>query len=128
MLRQLTAWMLALLIASPMCWCGWMHEAQAQAAAKPGCCQEREEAGHSTAPQDSKDCPCSVAPKARDVAASKITVPPVPVTGEWLATWNPVQLELAHRDAGVQPDVEFLEHGPPPRALRLWVLDCALLI
>ena len=131
MLQKLTAWMLALLIASPMCWCGWMHSAQAAAvvATKPSCCHEKKGAtDKKSGPVDNSDCPCAHTPKVRDLASSKAIVPTAPVTDDVLGTWNPVEFELAHSGIEIAPLYYFHAHGPPLRTVPLFVRHCALLI
>ena len=127
--HKLTAWMLALLIASPMCWCGWMHGSHAAEAGKPSCCQDAKSKGsEKKGPEKSGDCPCSQLPKVRDVVSGKISVPAVPVSGEWLSAWNPVHPELVRQDAGHPLWNDLLAHGPPPREVKLFVQYCSLLV
>lgn len=130
MLHKLTAWMLALLIASPICWCGWMHGDQKVAVnEKPSCCPHKKESTEQKqAPKDPSDCPCSQLPKVRELAVSKVMIPAVPVTDDTLATWNPLLLELAHRDAAPVSFEWVLNHGPPLPGEPLFLRHCALLI
>jgi hypothetical protein len=121
--------MLALLIASPMCWCGWMHGSHAAEVSKPSCCQDAKSKGSEKKSSEKPgDCPCSQLPKVRDVASGKISVPVVPVTGEWLSTWNPVHAAQVCDEGSRQIWNDFLAHGPPPREVKLFVQYCSLLV
>jgi hypothetical protein len=126
MIHKLTALMLALLIASPVCWCGWMHVTASQAEV-PSCCQHKHDAADTSAPLAPEDCPCSKAPKARETTVAKVLVP-APVMSEgtlppqhpattFSTVWQPAS-SVFWRDA----------HSPPRPAVPLRVLHCSWLV
>lgn len=130
MLQKVTAWMLALLIASPMCWCGWMHSApaaEAAVAAKPSCCHDKKES-KKAASDEANDCPCAHAPKARELTSSKILVPSASMAGDALALWEPMMLVLDRPAVTVRFLDNLHAQGPPLRTEPLFVRHCSWLI
>jgi len=129
MFHKVTAFMLALLIGSPMCWCGWMHSrASGAAASVPACCHAKaKDAAKHESDKPKEDCPCAHAPKARDVVSSKVPVPSLKVTDFHLATWTEVPVNLGDwsRDEATPRGTE---HGPPREVLPLYLVHCSLLI
>ncbi|MBL9143443.1 MAG: hypothetical protein JNM99_07135 [Verrucomicrobiaceae bacterium] len=129
MFQKVTAFMLALLIGSPMCWCGWMHSrAPAASAAVPACChaKAKDSAKHES-DKSKEDCPCAHAPKARDVVSSKVSLPSLKVMDFHLLTWTKVRVSLW--DGVIDEAVASrTEHGPPREAVPLYMVHCSLLI
>lgn len=130
MAHKVTAFMLALLIGSPMCWCGWMHQ-QAQVA-ESSCCHQKAgktEEGHQTpaSAPGSQDCPCSKAPKAREATVTKIAVPALQPSDYTPPPWLGANV-FARIEFWQPMAVQTTEHGPPSRAVPLYVRDCSLLI
>jgi hypothetical protein len=122
MTRQLTALVLALLIGSPLCCCGWSHRAEP---AVKACCQSKKH-GDSQRPKDKENCSCANTPKVRALVDAKVSVPghdasPSFITNEVaelkVPVWTEFQLTLA-------PD----EHGPPRDEVPLYLRYCALLM
>lgn len=130
MFQKVTAFMLALLIGSPMCWCGWMHRAPpATSTAVPSCCHAKAKDGKTEqkTSKSKEDCPCAHAPKARELVSSKVKVPEAAAFGMHLQTWS-VQTALVPdfpQKAGV---TSTTGHGPPRTAVPLYLLQRALLI
>ena len=123
MRHRLTALVLAFIMASPACWCGWTHAA-AEAHVRT-CCQAK--AKKQNLPAKEKDCPCSQAIKARDLAQGKVSVPAPSLVDLHLTmvpAIAPVLSEIMHSFAVTEPH----EHGPPREIRPLYHLDCALLI
>lgn len=129
MFHKVTAFMLALLIGSPMCWCGWMHSrAPAASAAVPACCHAKaKDATKQQSDKSKEDCPCAHTPKARDVVSSKVPVPSLKVMDFHLLTWTDV-LVLHWDEAKDEALVSRTEHGPPREVVPLYLAQCSLLI
>ncbi len=122
MIHKLTAFVLALLIGSPLCCCGWTHRAEVEV---KSCCQSKK---HSEAPKpkDKENCPCANTPKVRDLASAKTSLPapeisPAALTHDFVElpalSWTAIKFKLASS-----------EHGPPRARLPLYLRHCALLI
>lgn len=124
MIHKLTALILALLTGSPICWCGWMHDAHH--AEVPSCCPQQAHRDQQPTPE-SQDCPCSKAPKVREVATTKVVVPALTPIGnalpipEWAKTLQTRWQQLA--------TTAWQEaHGPWRPSVPLYVRHCSLLI
>lgn len=122
MSHRFTALVLALIVASPLCCCGWMHAAEK--AHVESCC-EAKEAGKPV-PKD-KDCVCAQTPKFRDVSHARVAAPAPDLFVLDLPLLAITELEIPfigeHSAALV-----LRNHGPPPLARPLYHRDCALLI
>lgn len=124
MFHRLTALVLAVIMASPACWCGWTHAAATQHVRT--CCAAKAKA-KGDAPAKSKDCPCAQALKVRDVVQAKVKVPvPMPLDSFLM---RPAMVELQ----AAEPITVFAAYVPPangpPRMPRpLYYMDCSLLI
>lgn len=129
MFHKITAFMLALLIGSPMCWCGWMHGREpSQAVPVSSCCHVKtKDAAKHESDKSKEDCPCAHVPKARDVVSGKVPVPSLKVMDFPLQNWT--EIRVSHAD---WPRVEALslraEHGPPREVVPLYLVQCSLLI
>lgn len=129
MFHKVTAFMLALLIGSPMCWCGWMHSrAPATSASVPACCHAKaKDAAKHQSDKSKEDCPCAHAPKARDVVSSKVPLPSLKVMDFHLLTWTEVL--VTHWDGARDGAwVSRTAHGPPRTVVPLYLAQCSLLI
>ena len=124
MFHRLTALVLALIVASPACWCSWSHAGEK--AHVRSCCEAKAQHKRGTENKD-KNCPCSQALKSREVVQAKVKVPE-PVLAE-------LQMPaLSVAEITVVPamktfaDHDPLIHGPPREVRPLYHLDCSLLI
>jgi len=128
MLHKLTVFALVLLIGSPVCWCGWMHQAKHETNL-PACCQVKGKATehHQTSSSEHSDCPCAHAPKVREVAPGKVSVPEAKLLGLVLAPWSSLEIPQA-AEAGKAAMVGASIHGPPITVVPLYLIHCALLI
>ena len=129
MFHKITAFMLALLIGSPMCWCGWMHSrAQDAATTVPACCHSKaKDTANHESDKSNEDCPCAHAPKARDVVSSKVPVPSLKVIDFHLQTWTDVL--VMHGDwSRDEASPRGTERGPPREVVPLYLVHCSLLI
>lgn len=131
MFHKLTAIALALLIGSPMCWCGWMHQQSAKAApALPACCHAKDKSAQSskTSSKPKEDCPCAQAPKAREIVSSKISVPSGKVIGfDWQVWASQEMAAILPSHYRVAGDWLFWR-GPPRPSEPLYLVQCSLLI
>ena len=125
MIHKLTAFTLALLIASPVCWCSWMHVAATQAEV-PSCCQQKGD-HQKHAPEKPSDCPCSKAPKVRELVSHKVLIPaPMPLADAVPAPYLDNHFPTAWRSQTAL--VWSTQHSPPRPAIALRVLHCSWLI
>lgn len=123
MVHKITAFILALLIGSPLCCCSWMHQAEP---AVKSCCATKKHGTTVPKTKDKEQCPCASTPKVRDLAVSKVSVPDASLT----ATLPPAAIaklpELSLQ--GVVVSHDCAEHGPPGLRPPLYLLHHALLM
>jgi hypothetical protein len=122
---RLTVLVLAFIMASPPCWCGWSHATQVSHA--KSCCEESAAEKKADAPAKSKDCPCQQAIKTRELVKAEVKVPP-PVLAD-------LHFEvLTIRELPQHPETFFIlreephNHGPPGKARPLYQMACSFLI
>ena len=130
MFQKVTAFMLALLIGSPMCWCGWMHRAPPAASTPVPSCRHAKAQDGKTEQKTSKskdDCPCAHAPKARELVSSKVKVPEAAAFDMHLQPWS-VQTTLVPHPPQKTLIGSTIGDGPPRTAEPLYLVQCALLI
>jgi hypothetical protein len=128
MLHKLTVFALVLLIGSPVCWCGWMHQSKRETNL-PACCQVKGKATehHQTSSSEHSDCPCAHAPKVREMAPGKVTVPDAKLLGFVFAPWSSLEIPQA-AETSMAASVWSSIHGPPITVVPLYLRHCAWLL
>lgn len=123
MFHRFTALFLALILASPACWCGLMHVPSAAPHVK-ACCASRAKGKDSSR---EKDCVCSQTVKARELTQAKVKLPEPSIASDPFVSLV-VTLLPKPVATTVLPVGNLDNHGPPLRSRALYHLDCSLLI
>ena len=123
MFHKLIAFILALLIGSPLCCCGLT----AKVTEVKSCCHQAEqEEGKPAAPKKSKDdCPCAKATKLRELNSGKVPLPTAQLSPALLPEPQPPLTALTPGQASAH---YLAEHCPPIRREPLYLRHCALLL
>lgn len=129
MLTRLTALLLSICIALPMCWC-CMTVGTAPAAEAPSCCalKQHSKTGHQPGHSQGHNCPCARHESSRDVAATfvKAPAPALKLLAEplWFLSSASILPAQTYSVSASRHD-----HGPPLHASPpLYARHCALLI
>ena len=122
---RLLAFVLALIIGSPTCWCCVPHQEVVAAPPQRACCHSSE-SGPGPGPSKHQDCPCALSVTKRSVADGKLFLPK-PGSLDLVATaWLPVMhlsAPTTARPAWVRTDA-----NPSWRVTRLYQRHRALLL
>lgn len=126
MMARLTATILSLCIALPMCWCCTAAEPRQEA---KSCCARSQSHAADQAPQlpQDKNCPCARHEAMRDVAATIVKVPVPELKLLSAPLWLESTLETVFV-FHVETIAPRLNHGPPPDMAPVYARHCALLI
>lgn len=122
MIARLTATILSLCIALPMCWCC----VSAPAKEASCCAKTAHPSSHSQAPKD-KNCPCAKHETARDVASHAVAIPAPEVKLVIAPVWQTAVLESTFLEAH-ERTVARHDHGPPRSTVPFYTRHCALLL
>lgn len=127
MIRHLTAFILSLCIALPMCWCCVGMAGKAGESAS--CCSAKavsHSGRHDQAPKD-KNCPCARHETARDVVGTLVKTPAPDLKLVFVPAWQRVGFEITFpptvEETGTRHD-----HGPPQSTVPAYMRHCALLL
>ena len=123
---RLTVLVLAFILASPPCWCGWTHAAQVTHA--KSCCEEAAAEKKADAPAKSKECPCLQSLKTRELVKAEVKAP-VPVLADLhFEVLTALELPRQPFETFFNLREEPHNHGPPGTARPLYQLACSLVI
>lgn len=129
MTHRLTAFVLALLIGCPTCWCCVPHEAASvKTAARHSCCHpDNEDAAPSGKSSQKKHCPCATSLIKRDLTDGKFLLPKIGVDG--VAVFLPASFSEAFTVSMTVRNIATpVDEDPPWHRRPLYERHCALLL